>query len=484
MANFVVKPFSDLTIKEIATVEEEEEDLSDLDDFNDVFGDETSDFTKRYNAARYTGTNPNKQAAPTSRKSCGESFIQMDLDSIGKMKHRKTRDRADRATVEQVLDPRTRLIIFRLVQRGILETIEGCISTGKEANVYHAITNAQESFAIKIYKTSILTFKDRDRYVSGEFRYRHGYCKSNPRKMVATWAEKEMRNLMRMHQAGLRVPKPLLLKGHVLVMDFIGSDGWPAPLLKNAEFGPEVAESLYLECVGAMRIMYRECRLVHADLSEYNMLVHDDKLYIIDVSQSVEHDHPHSLEFLRSDIANVTNFFRDRGSAVLSMKKLFELIVDPTITSSGQVDGFMEQRTHHKLEEDVLFMKAYIPHKLDSMVHYERDDEDERAGVEVNNPFQKIITKVLMGGEEEQEFENTQNMEDEIKVGSEASLNSEQLRVEEEKDRRRKMHHRPRSESPDAKKDRKSAIKEEKRIKREDKIPKHIKKRHNRKAHK
>ena len=37
---------------------------------------------------------------------------------------------------------------------------------------------------MQIFKTSILVFKDRDKYVSGEHRYRHGYCKRNPRKMV------------------------------------------------------------------------------------------------------------------------------------------------------------------------------------------------------------------------------------------------------------------------------------------------------------
>lgn len=62
-----------------------------------------------------------------------------------------------------------------------------------------------------------------------------------------------------------------------------------------------------------MRDLYRQCRLVHADLSEYNLIVCDEQLYIIDVSQSVEHDHPHSLDFLRSDCSNVTKFFHERG---------------------------------------------------------------------------------------------------------------------------------------------------------------------------
>ena len=64
--------------------------------------------------------------------------------------------------MEQVLDPRTRLILFQLIQRGFFDTVEGCISTGKEANVYHGITE-NGSLAVKIYKTSIKTFKDRDR---------------------------------------------------------------------------------------------------------------------------------------------------------------------------------------------------------------------------------------------------------------------------------------------------------------------------------
>lgn len=74
--------------------------------------------------------------------------------------------------------------------------------------------------------------QDRDKYVSGEFRFRHGYCRSNPRKMVRVWAEKEMRNLVRLETGGVRAPKPSLLRSHVLLMEFLGTDGWPAPKLK------------------------------------------------------------------------------------------------------------------------------------------------------------------------------------------------------------------------------------------------------------
>lgn len=93
--------------------------------------------------------------------------------------------------------------------------------------MYHGVTEDGVGRAIKVYKTSILTFKDRDRYVTGEYRFRHGYCRHNPRKMVKLWAEKEMRNLKRLWQARIPCPEPLVLRLHVLVMSFLGDkDGW------------------------------------------------------------------------------------------------------------------------------------------------------------------------------------------------------------------------------------------------------------------
>lgn len=210
---------------------------------------------------------------------------------------RRHTDKSDRATVEQVLDPRTRMILFKLLNRGFIYAINGCISTGKEANVYHAIgpsstpeslnentpstPSAQRHLALKIYKTSILTFKDRDRYVTGEYRFRHGYSKSNPRKMVQLWAEKEYRNLKRLNAASIPSPIPVELKLHVLIMTFIGDPltCYPAPRLKDILNHVQLTEQsdifwidLYEQAVMILRTMYHECHLIHADFSEYNIL--------------------------------------------------------------------------------------------------------------------------------------------------------------------------------------------------------------------
>ena len=37
-----------------------------------------------------------------------------------------------------MLDPKTRLMLYKLVNGEVLEAVNGCISTGKEACVFHA----------------------------------------------------------------------------------------------------------------------------------------------------------------------------------------------------------------------------------------------------------------------------------------------------------------------------------------------------------
>ena len=123
--------------------------------------------------------------------------MQTKLKQIQSKGAKITKDRANRATVEQVLDPRTLRFLAKIINKGIISRINGCISTGKEANVYHGTSDDPDNdreYAVKIYKTSILVFKDRERYVDGELiqKYKN---QSNPRKMVKVWAEKEFRNL-------------------------------------------------------------------------------------------------------------------------------------------------------------------------------------------------------------------------------------------------------------------------------------------------
>ena len=297
---------------------------------------------------------------------------------------KKRKDKKNRATTEQVLDPRTRVMLFKMINTQYFDEICGCISTGKEANVYYAskqVENIYTEYAVKIYKTSILIFKDRERYVNGEFRFRKGYCKSNPRKMVTLWAEKEMRNLRRIQVSGIPAPSPILCKSHILLMTFIGKGGIPAPRLKDAlHIDIQGYYDCYLQILNIMRKLFHECKLVHADLSEYNILYYDRVLYLIDVSQSVEHDHPMSLHFLRRDCVNINNYFAKKGVTVLSTRDIFDFVtmdsipgdLDDWITmkmDQGKGEGGEEtvETVEKKLKdilEDNVFKEINIPRTL------------------------------------------------------------------------------------------------------------------------
>ncbi|GBM01382.1 Serine/threonine-protein kinase RIO1 [Araneus ventricosus] len=394
----------------------------------------------------------------------------------------RSKDKSDRATVENVLDPRTRIIIFKMFHKQIFSELEGCISTGKEANVYFAPVEDGPSRAVKIYKTSILTFKDRDRYVSGDYRFRHGYSHKNPRKMVQTWAEKEFRNLLRIYKAGLPCPEPIILRSHVLVMEFIGKNGVPAPLLKNTELSIEKYSKLYLDMASMMKKLYCTCKLIHADLSEYNLLYHDGKAMFIDVSQSVEPDHPHALEFLRMDCKNITRFFKKKCVAVMSVRQLFEFITNPNIVSDD-VSKYMEglEKTpeddrelaeESKVDEEV-FKQAYIPKRLDEVIDAERD-------IFVGN--EEALYHAVTGLQPQNAVETSEpesNKTDSDNSSEEGSDADE----EGEKSKGFVNSRRPRDESPNSKKERKKALKESRREKQKTKIPKHVKKRKDKLAH-
>lgn len=495
-------------------VVEEDEDYDDLFESDlsetEISASNPSDYTKAYNRQRKLNdnsipadqkpkTNPQlntKAAIDDHIKSLARHTAKLNVNAIegGATKSHGGAEKSDRATSEQVLDPRTRMILLQLLNRNIVSEINGVLSTGKEANVYHAATIPEEgekvlNRAIKVYKTSILVFKDRDKYVTGEHRFRSGYNKSSNRAMVKVWAEKEFRNLRRIHQAGIPCPEPVYLKAHVLVMSFLGnSKGYPAPRLRDVEFDEtrtpeEIAQkwsTIYVELLSYMRILYQVCRLVHADLSEYNLLYYKDTLYVIDVSQSVEHDHPRSLEFLRMDIKNVSDFFKRKGVDTLSERSVFGFIM----AGSGSTEMAGMKETLEKMFEveaqagkqdtevdDEVFRQQYIPQTLREVYDIERDAEIINKGEGDGLVYQDLLAdKTVQNGADHSESSEQDDEDDD--ADSEDDSGSQVSESAFDKGPPRGKKH----EDKEAKKAHKQAVKEEKREKRKEKIPKHVKK--------
>jgi len=221
---------------------------------------------------------------------------------------------------------RTLKTLYKLSTKYI-KAMGGVVSTGKEANVFYAdgiFEGKAVPMAVKIYRIETSSFEKMDEYIFGDRRFDY---RISPKEKIFLWTEKEFRNLERAYESGVSVPKPYAYMKNVLLMEFIGENEVPAPTL--VEIGKELAEldveEIFAEIVENMKKLYQKAELVHADLSEYNIMFLD-KPVIIDMGQAVLADHPKAREFLMRDVRNVVRFFRKFGIKVEEEQIYWEVV--------------------------------------------------------------------------------------------------------------------------------------------------------------
>ncbi len=232
---------------------------------------------------------------------------------------------AERATVEEVFDQSTLMVIYDLLNKGVLDEIHGVVNAGKEARVYWSTNKEGKELAVKIYLTSSAEFlKGMHKYIEGDRRFKD--VKHDTRSLIFTWAQKEFRNLQQAARAKVRVPKPIEVEKNVLVMEFIGKDGVSAPSLRGQPVNDP--EKVYAQLLTSVERLYRKAELVHGDLSEYNVMMWKGKPVIFDMSQAVPTSHPMAGFLLRRDLANLNRFFSRLGVRVLSVEEAFKQVAE------------------------------------------------------------------------------------------------------------------------------------------------------------
>ena len=223
----------------------------------------------------------------------------------------KVKDEDVIKTVDEVFDAFTNYHLYRLRNTlKALKELRGSISSGKEAKVFWGRGWRGEELAVKIYLTSSAEFRKSIReYIIGDPRFPSIPPKF--RDLVYLWARKEFGNLEAMRAAGVSVPEPKAVSGNVLVMQFLGENGYRAPLLAEAykELEPELIGSFFQMVVDDLKKMVCRAGLVHGDLSEYNIMIWDGRTWIIDVAQAVSVAHAKAREFLERDLDNLFRFF-------------------------------------------------------------------------------------------------------------------------------------------------------------------------------
>jgi RIO kinase 1 len=247
-----------------------------------------------------------------------------DFDTKIDILRTRLKDSDDRNVQDAVFDKRTLMDLYSLASKGVIDALGGSVCTGKEANIFKAIVGEKE-LALKIYRISTSNFNAMQDYMHGDPRF--SSVKGTKRAIVSAWTRKEFRNLSRAEEVGIAVPHPIAMKGNILVMDLIGEGDRAAPQLKDVDLEAKEARRIYERVVDYISMLYNGAQLVHADLSEFNILYHHGMPVIIDMGQSVTLDHPQARRFLERDIVNVVNYFQKKygmGSTEEIWKRLVQ----------------------------------------------------------------------------------------------------------------------------------------------------------------
>jgi RIO kinase 1 len=208
-----------------------------------------------------------------------------------------------------------------------VDTELGRLKTGKEADVYLVERTLPDTerrclLAAKRYRSPEHRLFHRDAgYLEGrrvrrsrEMRAMAGRTAYGRNLLAEQWATAEFGALSRLWSLGAPVPYPVQRLGTEVMQEFLGEpDGSAAARLAQLRPDPDQLEDLWRQLVAALGQLAGQ-GLAHGDLSAYNLLVHRDRLVLIDLPQVVDIvANPRGVEFLHRDVANITGWFRARG---------------------------------------------------------------------------------------------------------------------------------------------------------------------------
>ena len=237
--------------------------------------------------------------------------------------------------LEEVFDRQTLMTIYSLMNKGLIKEFYGVVSAGKESRIYLAKGKDDVDLAVKIYLIISAEFKKR-RMMYTMYDPRFKRVPKDFRDFIYLWARREYSNLEVAHEAGVPVPKPYFVRNNVLGMEFIGEDGRRYPTLVEIKLEREDYEEIYPKVVEAVKRLYRDAKLIHGDLSEYNIFIlPNNDIVLIDLSQAVRIEQPIADSLLLRDLKNVVRFFKKNGVETLEPDELFAEITGREPLISG-----------------------------------------------------------------------------------------------------------------------------------------------------
>jgi len=213
------------------------------------------------------------------------------------------------------------LAINALVKGGIIEAFGKSLGVGKEADVFDALNSKGERIAVKFHRLGRISFR--------QTRRTRGYTSQHAGWLYQSRlaAEKEYEALSLLHPCKVAVPKPVSQNRHVVAMGMIeGAElaHWrripkPGTILKKI--------------LRNVRKAYLKAGVVHADLSEYNIMLKPNRgILIIDWPQYVTKNHPNAEQLLSRDVQNVLQYFRRKHKLAAELDKSLDYVTGKSKT--------------------------------------------------------------------------------------------------------------------------------------------------------
>ncbi|MEX0781792.1 MAG: RIO1 family regulatory kinase/ATPase [Dehalococcoidia bacterium] len=219
-------------------------------------------------------------------------------------------DLADMAAIQEFID-----------EALVLEVLN-VIKSGKEATVYRCRAHPSlgaKWVAVKVYHS--INFQDPAVYDAGRQiangqvrRAVNAHTEFGREAQAAIWTGYEYETLCALHEAGADVPEPFASTDTAILMEYVGNGAGAAPQLHFAELEVEEAREAWKRILWNIELWLKH-NLVHADLSDYNILWWGGRPKVIDLPQAVDpRFNPHARKLLERDVRNVAGYFRRYGA--------------------------------------------------------------------------------------------------------------------------------------------------------------------------
>lgn len=238
------------------------------------------------------------------------------------------------------------LLRDELIKAGLISDLVAEVNAGKEASIYIAhLRNAP--LIIKSFRLQLTS---------------HNRTGGNPQIRATAYAVREYYRLTKAFRGGMRVPTPAKQINNTILMTFIGTNWIPAPQLRAVKLmNPE---EIFDEIIEQLWLMYNKAKLIHGDLSEYNILIHNNKPVIIDFPQAIdmsllEMKFPdnlrRNLQVLQKDIQTVGKYFQKEYNLDYDYQEVYKYIIGKDIIQEEMENDLLEKRIEleRKMQQQV-----------------------------------------------------------------------------------------------------------------------------------